>query len=323
MKELDEFPFRWIPGNGPNEDALNRMCGAFSKPRKPMGEAWFLAPERTMYPEMLGDLELLSDEDILEPLRDTIGPTCFGPHAEWTEWFHYLLPRLLRRDWGRTVYHPVELIISAFMAQHPDSTGKTPYSEFTNDALLTLGQYIMSPHCWPDGVLHASRCLNKYRRVDGTFGWYGSDGLLSASIFFCLKYLPEDQVEPWFESVMAIPNPYWKAQVVVWLIGAHPLLTGAIEQPSQLPEIGPYEIGWDASYSLAGNYTGNFETPITLTPFLPEENREAALRVIQSLELSEFLEEWQTDPNLAELAAETAGAPDRFMDLYGGHPTVA
>ena len=136
-----------------------------------MGEAWFLAPERKMYPELLGSLDTLSDDCILDALRETMGPSCFGPHDEWTEWFHYLFPRLLQREWGLTVYNPLELIISAFIAQHPDSGADTVYSEFTSDALRTLGRYIMSSHCWPDGVLHATRCLNKFERVDGTFGW--------------------------------------------------------------------------------------------------------------------------------------------------------
>jgi hypothetical protein len=294
------------------------MDQAFRKPKKPMGEAWFISDERKLYRELLGDFDLLSDNELLDPLREMIGPSCFGSHDEWTEWFHYLLPRLVRREWGRTVYHPVELIISAFVAQHPDSGGEMPYPEFTSDALLTIGRCIMAPDCWPDGVLHATRCLNKSRRVDGTFGWYDADGLLSASLFFCLKYLPCNQVTPWFESVFAIPNAYWRAQVVVWLIGAHPLLTGAIHQPSQLPEVGPCKIGWDASYSLGGNYTGNFDPPILLTPFIPEVNKAAMLETIRDLDLNEFLLEWQTNPSLQELDAETVGLPDRFQALYWG-----
>src|SRR3982751_1905908 len=101
MSEVSESPFRWVPGQGPDSRALGRMIEMFAKPKKPMGEAWFIAPERKMFPELLGDLELLSDDGILEPLRETIGPSCFGPHDEWTEWFHYLLPRVLQRAWGR------------------------------------------------------------------------------------------------------------------------------------------------------------------------------------------------------------------------------
>lgn len=314
--------FLWVPGQGPDLDRLDRLVDAFPKPRKPMGEAWFMAPERKMYPELLGDLEGLSDHEVLDALRETIGPSCFGPHEEWTEWFHYLLPRLLKRNWAPPlISDPVELIISAFVAQHPDSDGKIPYPQFTDDALLTLGRYIMSPHCWPGGVLHATRCLNKFRRVDGTFGWYDAGGLLSASLFFCLKYLPCDQVRPWLESVLAIPNPYWKAQIIVWLIGAHSLLTDAIDQPKHLPEQ-PCDIGWDASYSLDGHYTGDFDPPVLLTPFIPEPNRSATLETIRQLDLSEFLMEWQTNPDLEGLAAETAGLPDRFQALDWSRATI-
>ena len=323
MRESFASPFRWVPGEGPDPTALGRLTDAFAKPKKPMGEAWFIAPEREMYPQLFNDLELLSDSEILDPLREIIGPSCFGPHDEWTEWFHYLFPRLLQRDWGRTVYDPVELIISAFIAQHPDSSGETPYAGFTDDALWTLGQYIMSPHCWPGGVLHATRCLNKYRRVDGAFGWYDADGLLSASFFFCLKYLPRNQVRPWLESAISIPNFYWRSQVVVWFVGAHPVLTGVIDQPSQLPEVGPCEIRWDASYSLSGNYTGNFEQPIRLTPFVPDANKSEAFETIRNLDLTEFLLEWQTSPSFQDLASETAGLPDRFHQLYTSKPAAS
>ena len=34
-----------------------------------MGEAWFLAPKREMYPELLGDLDCLTDEQIYRPLQ--------------------------------------------------------------------------------------------------------------------------------------------------------------------------------------------------------------------------------------------------------------
>lgn len=316
MSKYPASSFCWVPGQGPDPVALARMTEAFPKPKKPMGEAWFIAPERKMYPELLGELDSLSDDYILDALRETIGPSCFGPHDEWAEWFHYLFPRLIERKWGRTIYNPVELIISAFIAQHPDTTGEAPYPEFTSDALRTVGQYIMSPHCWPGGVLHATRCLNKGRRVDGTFGWYDAGGLLSASLFFRLKYLPSHEIRSWLESVISIPNAYWLAQFVVWLIGAHPLIIGVIDQPNQLPENGPGDVGWDASYSLSGNYTGDFEQPILLTPFIPDANKFVALETIRSMDLTEFLLEWQTNPSLQDLAAETAGLPDRFQELY-------
>lgn len=310
--------FLWLPGQGPHQAALGRMDEAFPKPKKPMGEAWFLAHERKMYPELLGDLQPISDDTILDALRDTAGPSCFGPRDEWTEWHHYLLPRLIQRTWTPPLLDdPVELIISAFVAQHPDSGGEMPYPEFTNDILLTLGRAIMSPHRWLGGVLHATQCLNKSPGWNGIFGWYDAEGLLSASLFLCLKYLPDEKVAAWFKSVIAIPNPYWMAQIVVWLIGAHPILTGVIEQPSQFPEDGPYRVGWDWSHALDGHYTGDFDPPIRRIPFLSKQSRNALLGVIDRSDFNEFIENWQTDPDLEGLRAETTGAPERFLELYG------
>lgn len=323
MSELQTLPFIWNPGQGPDASALERLIEAFPKPKRPMGEAWFLAPERKMYPQLLDNLETVSDDDILDALQDTAGTTCFGPHDEWTEWFHYLFPRLIEREWGLTLAHPIESIVTAFAAQYPEPEGATPYPLFRQDALQTVGQRIMAPDCWPGGLLHLHKCLNKSRSVNGAMGWYETEGPLSASLFFCLKYLRPEQISGWFRSVLNIPNPFWTAQIIVWLIGAYPLLTGNIEQPSQFPEEGPYRITWEWSHALNGNYSGSFEEPIERIPFIPAANRMALLAVIRPADFEDFLMEWQTHPDLEELRAETAGAPERFLELYGRSSTAA
>lgn len=318
MNKVEKLEFRWVPGQGPDQAALERMSRTFPKPRVPMGEAWFLSPVRKTYPELLGDLDSLTDEQIDRPLEEIAGaPSCFGQLDEWTAWYQYLLPRVIQRRWGSGLQHPMEIVITGFMSQHPENGDRFAYPQFRSDALQTLGQSIMSPDCWPGGTLHATKCLQKYRRVDGIFGWNESDGLLSGSLFLCLKYLTEEEVGPWFESVIAIPNPYWTAQIVIWLIGAHPILTGAIEQPSELPEQGPHCITWHWSHALDGHYTGNFDEPIRRVPFLSEANRDVLFNLVRSVDFTTFIEEWQTDPELGNLAAETAGSPERFLELYG------
>src|SRR5690349_11076669 len=141
-----DTPFLWIPGIGPDSAALDRMTRTFPKPKKPMGEAWFLAPQRQMYPELLENLDSLTDEQIDRPLEEiAAGPTSFGQRDEWTDWYHYLLPRVMQRRWGPTIWHPMEVVISAFMTQHPEGGQRFPYPEFGADALRTLGTCIMSP----------------------------------------------------------------------------------------------------------------------------------------------------------------------------------
>lgn len=284
-----------------------------------MGEAWFMAPEREMYPQLFNDLDTVTDSEIETALEEIVsGSSNFGPHDEWTEWFHYLLPRLIERKWARHLDHPAELLVTGFMAQHPDSNGSAAYPTFQADALATLGRYIMAPHFWRGADSEVPGCFNKWQGPSGIRGWYKGDGFLSASLFFCAKYLAEELVGPWFQSVVSIPNKYWQAQVVTWLVGAHPILSDQIGQPANFPEEGQFGVDWNWSHTLNGNYSGNYDPPIQLIPFLPAANREAILKVACSMEAEEYFEELLTDPQLEAVTAETADMPERFIEVYGG-----
>lgn len=286
-----------------------------------MGEAWFMAPERRMYPRLFDPLDSVADKEIESALEQiATGPGGFGQLREWTIWYHYLLPRLIGRDWGPCIWHPAELLITAFMAQHPDSNGHWPYRDFRADALRTLGRYIMSPPFWPDGELDVERCLNKRERWNGLFGWFDADGLMSASLSFCVKYLAAEEVGAWFQSVLAIPDRYWQAQLIAWLVGAYPILTNEIGQPDEFAKDGPFRIDWNWSLTLDGHYTGDFRPPIHLVPFLPAENRETIVQIARGMEVEAFFEDLATDPALAAVAAETADMPERFLQLYRNRP---
>lgn len=307
MTSIDPSVFHWVPGRGPDPIALERLCAAFAKPGEPMGEAWFMSEQRETYPELLGDLAGLADTDI-EPalVQIATGTSCFGPRGEWTDWYNYLLPRLLQRPPGRHTRSLVALLITGFMGQYPDPIKRAPYPIFRVDALATLGRYVMSPHLWSNGARFAS----------DSGGLSDCDGLLSASLFFRLKYLDAGAVEPWLESVFAIEDRHWMAQILFWLIGAHPILSGAITQPAQFPEGWSFAVNWNWSHALRGNYSGNFDPPKAESPFLPEENRQAALRTIARVDLTRFIEDAQTDPGLQHLATDMDGAPERFAELY-------
>jgi hypothetical protein len=310
-------PYLWIPQQGPDSAALERMAQPYPKPKKPMGEAWFLADEREMYPQLMGKLDAVTDDDIgivLEQIAS--GASCFGPLEEWLEWYGYLLPELVSRQWEPHIYQRAELLITAFMAQHPTSNGELAYPAYRNDALKTLGRYIMSVGFWPDGEFDAVNCLCKWTGPSGVAGWYHAGGLLSASLFFCIKYLAQGDVEPWFRSALAIPDKHWQVQTLTWLVGAHPILTGQIEQPSEFADHGRFGIEWDWSHTLDGHYSGNYEPPIQRLPFLPAANCEVLVRIARSMEVERFLEDVFTDPEMSAVASEVAGLPERFVELY-------
>ena len=283
---------------------------AFPKPSTLMGEAWFMAAERVMYPLLLGDLAALADDDILQPLEEIAsGSGSFGLRDEWVEWYHYMLPRLLMQRWKPTYFQPVERLVSAFLNQHPDGKDMSVYSEFRVDALNTLGRYIMSPDFWPvGGQLDAVNSLGKWTGPSGGEGGWSAGNLLSASLFFCAKYLAPSDVEGWFRSVLAIPNRYWRVQIIKWLTGAYPMLTGEIEQPAKFPETSPFDVAWDWSHAVNGRDSGG--------PFLSTENCEAIVKVVSNLEIEEFLEDVWTDPAMSAAVADLAGMPEHFLRLY-------
>ncbi len=307
----------WVPGRGPDAAAVARMERAFPKPGRPMGEAWFMSPKRRMYPLLLGDLDAVDDGEIASALEQVAtGTSSFGPHEEWTAWFHHLLPRLVARDRTLGSYSGLEVLFTAFMAQHPSGNGPWPYPEFRADALATLGRLAMAQHLWPGGRPDAAACLGKWETPSGLFGWYRAGGLLSASLFFCAKYLPAGDVPDWFGSVLAIGERRWTTQVLTWLVGAHAILAGETVWPSALSHADVFAVDWDWSHVLRGVLPGVVPPAGGPPPFLPAANRAAILRAARLFDAEAFFEDLLTDPELEVVAAEAAGLPERFADLY-------
>jgi hypothetical protein len=274
-----------------------------------MGEAWFMGSARTMYPQLCGDLAALPDHDILQPLEEiTSGSSSFGPRAEWTDWYHYLLPRVMMRQWAPTYFHPAERLISAFMNQHSDLDGDVPYPEFRIDALDSLGRAIMAPHYWRAGPIDTVNGRDPGPGPGGPAGWTRTGNLVSASLFFCAKYLRPTEVGAWFRAVVTIPDRYWRVRIIAWLTGAHPILTGAIAQPAAFPEASAFDVAWDWSHAIKGGAAGH--------PFLPPANREAIVRVARGMAVETFLEDFWSDPMTSAFAAELAGLPEHFLRLY-------
>ena len=71
--------YTWIPGQGPDPEAVRRMQRHFPMPAQPMGEAWFMGEERQLYHNLLRDSAALDASEIFEAVEVTAsGTTCFG-----------------------------------------------------------------------------------------------------------------------------------------------------------------------------------------------------------------------------------------------------
>ncbi|MEO8384956.1 MAG: hypothetical protein ABI583_06935 [Betaproteobacteria bacterium] len=252
----------WIPGIGPDELARQRLMKAFPRPSAPMGEAWFMSGERKMYTGAIGvPFEKLEPEVVGKMFDEIVtGPPCFGQLDEWRNWFHYLLPNLIPKALKQpSLVYVAEWLVGAAFSQHPDGLEDYPYRGFRSDVLATLGHVVMSPEIWDDGKLKWEGGLFHESRKYSEVWWYfdRTSPPVSAMLFFCLKYLRPNQIEPWLRSAIEIDCPLWRSQLIVWLTGAQRMLSGEISQPNEFGEL-EWSVNWEWSHVISGNYSGDF-----------------------------------------------------------------
>ncbi len=279
-----------------------------------MGEAWFMSESRHMFTNLMDGLDALPVDELYKPLEELAsGTSSFGPHDEWRDWFHYLLPRLVPRANESYVRPLIEVLVTAFMTQYPRGVVEAPYRLFREDALSTLGRAMMDPACWHNDRIAIGMLLHRHKWPSGLWGWHDVSGDLSASMFFHLKYLSREEIPIWIASVLAIACPYWRAQLLAWFVGAHDVLTGRIRDPSDFPTDGGPDIAWDWSHCLAGERLAVGDP----APFFPQANCEAVLDVLTETINEELLLQWLlTITENPELEAEVLDLPDRFRALY-------
>lgn len=290
-----------------------------------MGEAWFMGDERYMFDYLRGDLEQISVRGLMRPLEEIASGThSFGVLEEWNVWFHYLLSQLIPRAHEHHVDYLLEYLVTAFVTQYPAGVRNEPYQGFHLDVLNTLGKSIMDRQCWDGNEIVLGRILwpsnNNPRKV---WLWWEASGDFSASMFFCLKYLPSHAIPDWLRSVLRIESAHWRAQLIVWFVGAHKVLTGEIAQPSELKDgDGAPGITWEWSHVLNGEYTGDYgpNSP-PADAFLPDESRIQALNTINEEATEELLLNWLSSIEKYDyLESELGDIPSRFADLYVYRP---
>ena len=280
--------FIWRPNFGVDLAAVARLRANCRRPTKPMGEAWFMGDERQFFHELSGDLDLLTAEQLAPALEEIAsGIQAFGPREEWCDWYHYLLGQLVVRCNESTggKHSLIELLVSAFIAVHPDHIHRLPYPNFANDALLALGLCVMGPALWQDDeFVHDT--LDSSR-------WWDTRADLSVSIFFCLKYLPAHLIESWLQSVASIKSPTFRAQLMTWYVGSKSLLTGATRWPADLVSNGYPSIQWLGSSQLrAPCVIAEHPGSLQGDNFLPEANVQLFLSASKALFNGDLLLDW-------------------------------
>jgi hypothetical protein len=312
-------PFHWTPGSGYEVDALVRMQKHFTRPREPMGDAWFMGSARRMFPELAGDLATLSCVELQEPLDEIAGGTSsFGPRPEWTDWYHYLLANLVPRAHESHVDTLLERLITGFFTLYPEDSIDEPYRGFKADALVTLGRCMMDQECWEADEIKVGRTLHRSNNnPNRVWCWWDASGDFSASMFFCLKYLPDDLLAGWIHSVLGIRSPHWRAQVVVWLVGAHDLLSGRVAWPSEFVERQVPSVAWAWSHSVRPDLVSVERRHCGQGGFIRDSARALVLAASRAYFSPERYLEWLSSfDQVPYVRDELTHLPRDFEELY-------
>jgi hypothetical protein len=312
-------PFVWQPGIGVDDAAVERMRDQFRRPAVAMGEAWFMGERRRMYDWLLGDLRTFTVEQLRDPLEEIAsGNSSFGPMDEWTNWYRYLLAQLVTRHDEASFDSLYQRLVTAFMAVHPLGIEEV-YPGFANDALQSLGRCLMDPSRWTGNRLAVSEPQDPAqggRRE--AMDWDVACGDFSAGMFFCTKYLDEAQLDGWLDSVFAIDCPLWTTQLYVWLLEAHPLLSGEIVQMADI-KFDPFtNVAWLGTHVLKGDYSGAHDPARSPVPFLsPGRGGTVLAAVRRNLSEDKYFEWLDALKPAAYLQFELGDRPSRFADVYG------
>ena len=244
-----------------------------------------------------------------------LGTHSFGPiDPNWKPWIQYFLAQDISQHSldAQQVRH-IGFCVTAFVIQYP--TVEEARGVAFDAILDTLGRWACAPFLWQENDLRiAPRHHNSDLPLE--FSWNKVDETLSASLFFCWKYLPTEEIETWVESLFAISGAWWRAELLLWLVSAHPFVTGEKTQPSQLGKEQP-DLTWDCSSLLDGSYDGGYPAH-SIVPFLDEENRAAMQNALQKHVNQKLFFDW-LDSFASTRDVESALGdfwPLRFAELY-------
>ena len=277
--------------------------------------------KRHMFEYLLDDIETLPVSRLQEPLQEIAsGTSSFGASDEWATWYHYLLAALIPRSHESHVDYLLEHLITGFISQYPNGVENEPYRGFRDDAINTLGRCIMDSYCWQGSDIVIGRILhrsnNNPKRV---WCWWNASGDFSASLFFCLKYLSVSSISAWLRSVLRLESPHWRAQLIVWLVGAYGIIHSKITWPSEFNINDRPDVSWAWSHCLRRDlgYPAGAGMPLLSSTLLPDDNRIEALRVLGEELTEDRLIEWLTSiAAFPYLVSELAEIPATFEHLY-------
>jgi hypothetical protein len=301
----------WVPGHGPDPAALARLAKRFSRPREPMGEAWFMGTTRRMYEGLMAPDPARWPLDELEGAIEALGsgPVCFGHMEEWNAWFPYLVHASIAAFGALEASFPYESLVSAIMVHCPDARATRYGDGFLSDVLATVGRLPLDPRSWEDGRVRADAFFAPLIRPPRGL-MIQPGGSFNAAFYLAAKYLDEDSLLPWIASIAAIEDPLWRAKFVECLCFTAPLLLEEGKGPADLD--GWVGGGWGWSHWVKANSripgeAGNHE-------FLGAQRRDAIADALRATLGEGLMASWADD--LMAIAMEVDGL-EAVVDGFG------
>ncbi len=211
--------FQWIPNTQPDEAVIERLKKHFPKPEKPPTRAWFMGSSEIQYLDGFIDMpaEQINEYKIRKFLFEASCGLLTFPDVElavklWKAWYWHLLPYLMENPKQLDNYG---MTVTMFMLLFPDAIDEK-YEGFQQDVLHLMGQHLMFSDYWEGDDLSYHIRKDEY---EASVFLTKSDFLnhLSPSMFFCIKYLSEYQIDEWVDSFLKIKGLHWGYQLMNWL----------------------------------------------------------------------------------------------------------
>ncbi len=305
--------YQWIPGRGPLAPSLKRMREQIKRPDQPMGEAWFISEERFLYVEMMEQDPLkLSDRYLQGVLWEIAsGTKSFGHLEEWDQWFQFLLPALIERS--HEGWHFLEDAMTTFFNIFDNGVTEI-YDGFRDDVISSLSLCLMKGELWSDWVDELTKL--KTRRPDflangampHNWNCRETNPEVSVSMFFCMKYLRPEEITSWVKSLVGINDPFWRAHLLVWLVGFDDFMKKSPATKQRIKKALPV-IRWQHDFLT--------EPASNEIDFLPEANVRAFFDNVRQEIDSEVLFHWIDSFSQRPALQDTLwDVPDIYFDKF-------
>jgi len=171
--------------------------------------------ERPVFEELQNpDFSKIPLESLAESLYVLAsGCKAFGYWPEWTNWFSYLAPHLLKNGsaWCGLHYLLEPLITASIIMQQPASDN--PLVGMKSLLIETVGQGLMQSQFWTEAGDYFEFDTNNNPKAPT----YNCSGPLCASMSYLILSLEAEQIDDWVKSFMVIDGVVWHANLLSFI----------------------------------------------------------------------------------------------------------